>query len=173
MKRSKICRSVFVVTILGLVCTTTVLGRVIPVAQQAKDNAHPELHTDVITVVETNWVLALPENSNPPTVPANGKTIPAFDNSKPNEYATPYEHSPAINPGWTLTVPPNITGGGNFTVGAPFEVGNTLLEPSGGIQNDSTRQLEMPFESSTLMVVPEPSMLILLGLGTFLARKRC
>jgi hypothetical protein len=173
MKRSKICRSVFVVTILGLVCTTTVLGRIIPVTQQAKDNAHPELHTDVITVVEENWVLELPENSNPPIVPANGKTIPASDNAKDNEHATPYEHSPAINPGWTLTVPPNITGVDNFMVVAPFEIGNTLLEPLGGIQNDITRQFEVPFESSTITLVPEPSMLILLGLGAFLARRRC
>ena len=126
----------------------------------------------MITVVGTDWILELPEHSLPPIVPANGETIPASDNAKDNEHAKPYEHSPAINPGWILTVPPDIAGFENVTVGAPFEVGDIFLESLDELQNDITRQLEVPFESSTFIFIPEPSMFILLGLGTFLVRRK-
>ena len=174
MKRSKIYIRVFVVTILGLLCVTTVSGRIIPVAPQAKDNAEPYEHTDVITVnVDANWELNLPDNSAPPTVPtANGTTIPAFDMGKPNDNAKPDEHSSAIGSGWILTVPPNPTGVDSIGIDTFFGLGGTVLEPLGEIQNDITRQLEVPFESFTVAVVPEPCTLLLLAIGAVMLRNK-
>ena len=170
MKRNKINGVIFVVTILSFVFTTGVSARIIPAAEQAKTNAEPYLHT---VVIDASWELNLPDNSVPPTVPtANGKTIPALDKGKPNEHATPYEHSPAVGPGWVLTVPPNPTGVDTIGIDTSFGLGGTVLEPLGGIQYDITGQLEVPFESSSITVVPEPSMLILFSLGTFLVRRK-
>ena len=170
MKRNKIKGIICVVTVLSVVFTTGVSATIIPAAEQAKANAEPYEHTDVITV---NWELNLPDNSAPLTVPtANGTTIPAFDKGKPNDNAKPDVHSPAIDIGWILTVPPNPPGVDSIELDASFGLGGIVLKPLGGLKNDITRQLEVPFESFTVAVVPEPATLLLLGLGAVMLRKK-
>lgn len=214
MRGNKIKGIVFVVTVLSVVFTSVVSARIIPVAEQAKTNAEPYEHTDVIFEnVDGDWELNLPGNSAPSTAAtADGMTIPAFDKGKPNENAVPNEHSPAIGEGWVLTVPPNPAGvdsigptsltvngttipafgkpndnakpydhspaigpGWVLTVPPnPAEFDIVELDVSfdfGGVQED-LGPLEMSFESMTVTATPEPSMLILFGLGTFLVRRK-
>lgn len=80
----------------------------------------------------------------------------------------PYLHSPAIalddvNSVWVLTVPVNP---------AEFDVvGLDDAFAFDGIQNDVGLS-EVSFDSSSVAVVPEPSMLMLFGLGAFIARRK-
>jgi hypothetical protein len=213
MKRHELYAIVLIFAVLSIGFTGDASARTIPAAEQAKSNAEPYVHTDVITA---NWELDLPDNSAPATAStANGNTISAFGMGKPNGNAIPYEHSPAIDPGWILTVPPDhpaVSGANGKTIPAfgmdkpnisatPYEYspaigfGWTLtvppdhvevegigietsfgldagvLEPLEGIRTDAM-QYEASFDGSSFSVVPEPSMLILFSLGTFLVRRK-
>lgn len=148
MKNTNLSMLLIALAVAGL-ASATVYGRIIPLAQQAKDHAAALDVSSVITAEDGDWLLTLPElpeiPAPPAALPALGVDSKILPIAEPGlEHGLALDNSPVIDlvdGGWVLS--PSST--------TPPAVGKALHSAS---------------------VIPEPATLLLLGLGGLLIRRR-
>lgn len=178
MERIKIGLGTLVVCILVIVGPTAAFGSIIPLAEQAKDNAVAPDFSPVVEVVEGDWVLTPSrQNAGGATIPAaDGKILPLAEQGK--EHGVAPDYSPVIDiieGEWVLTPLSNSVESDFLLLDASVALGIATPELlSARLAPEAGAGVSAPVAVSTFTVVPEPGTFLLVGLGGigFWIRKR-
>ena len=168
---------VLVVSIMVIMGSTVVCGSIIPIAQQAKDNAVAPDFSPVIEIIEEDWILTpSPQNAGGTTILAeDGKILLLSEQGK--EHGVAPAHSPVIDiveEDWVLTTLSNSGGHSDEVLNMPLELNREVTEvfSTALMQEQAALPVTGMSQDSSFAVVPEPATLLLLSLGVVILKKK-
>ena len=166
-----------VVSVMVIMGSTATFGSIIPSAQQAKDNAVAPEFSPVIEIIEGDWVLTPSrQNAGEATISVeDGTVLPLSDHGK--EHGVAPDHSLVIDiigDDWVLTPLSNFGKSDDEVLNVPLELNGEFTEvfSIALIPGQITEPVTSMSQDHSLAVIPEPTTLLVLGLGGLVLRKR-